>query len=305
MTRQVRPGWIQDPLFPAPPVPAGPRPMVASGGGSTSPVLYLGSHKPHWLWRPEAAWPLFVSHRTLGHYRKLRRATHRWALDSGGFTELAKYGRWVTRPREYVAAVARYQQDVGLLDWAAPQDWMREPAMIHGGMIGKVRAPGTGLSVSVHQHLTVLNYVELCGLWPEESDGRCPFIPVLQGWTIGDYDNCAGLYAAAGVNLAACPVVGLGSVCRRQNSVRIGTLVSWLAASGLRLHGFGVKTEGLGRYGEYLSSCDSLAWSYDARRNPPLPGHPHKSCANCLPYAAAWRRRLLDGEPPSALATAA
>ena len=94
-------------------------------------------------------------------------------------------------------------------------------------------------------------------------------------------------------------------MCRRQNSVRIGALMFWLAASGLRLHGFGVKTEGLGLYGEYLSSCDSLAWSYDARRNPPLPGHSHKSCANCLPYAAAWRRRLLDGEPPAALATAA
>ena len=96
------------------------------------------------------------------------------------------------------------------------------------------------------------------------------------------------------MDLAACPVVGLGSVCRRQNSVRIGLIASWLAADSLRLHGFGVKTEGLRLYGEHLASCDSLAWSYDARRNPPLPGHPHRSCANCLPYAAAWRQRLLD-----------
>lgn len=82
--------------------------------------------------------------------------------------------------------------------------------------------------------------------------------------------------------------VGLGSVCRRQNSLSIGIIASSLAAEGIKLHGFGVKTQGLELYGEHLASWDSLAWSYDARRNPPLPGHTHKSCANCLEWAAMW-----------------
>ena len=51
--------------------------------------------------------------------------------------------------------------------------------------------------------------------------------------------------------------------------------------------------------GHALASADSLAWSYDARRRPPLPGHTHKNCANCQPYALTWRTRVLNSLPPS------
>jgi hypothetical protein len=88
---------------------------------------------------------------------------------------------------------------------------MFEPVVIHGGVVRGKRFPGTHLAVGVHQHLRVLNYVTLINLWPEYSDGPCPFIPVLQGWTQGNY--CAELYAAAGVDLTRCEMVGLGSVC--------------------------------------------------------------------------------------------
>jgi hypothetical protein len=89
------------------------------------------------------------------------------------------------------------------------------------------------------------------------------------------------------------PLVGLGSVCRRQATSEIDRIITTLAGQGLRLHGFGVKTAGLGRYGWALESADSLAWSYAARREPPLPGHRHKNCANCLAYALAWRERVV------------
>jgi hypothetical protein len=36
-----------------------------------------------------------------------------------------------------------------------------------------------------------------------------------------------------------------------------------------------------------------MAWSYSARRNPPLPGHTHLNCANCIDYALDWRRDAL------------
>ena len=54
---------------------------------TASLMFYTGAHQPHWLWR--AGFPLFVSHRQLARKRTLRPALARWALDSGGFTELS------------------------------------------------------------------------------------------------------------------------------------------------------------------------------------------------------------------------
>lgn len=239
-------------------------------------TFYLGTHHPHWL---ERTWvPLFVSHRRLRERITLPRAVAGWALDSGGFTELSLYGRWETTPAEYSDAVRLYAHEVGSLEWAAPQDWMCEPVML----------AKTGLTIAAHQERTVANLLELRALAP-----RLPWVPVLQGWTLAEYHRCVELYDRAGVDLRAEPLVGLGSVCRRQATGEIGAIVSSLAALGLRLHGFGVKTAGLTRYAEHLVSADSMAWSLDARRSPALPGHRHKSCANCMVYAGDWRTRLL------------
>lgn len=142
------------------------------------------------------------------------------------------------------------------------------------------------VTVAEHQALTVQSYLTLCDLAPE-----VPWAPVLQGWTNGDYYNHVDQYAAAGVDLAALPVVGLGSVCRRQHLTRIGHLI--LMLDHLKLHGFGFKTQGLRKSHHHLASADSLAWSFDARKSPPLLGHTHKNCANCLEYALSWRTRLL------------
>ncbi len=125
----------------------------------------------------------------------------------------------------------------------------------------------TGLTVADHQRRTVANLLQLRALWPAEL-GPCPFVPVLQGWTAADYERCVELYDAAGVDLAGEPIVGLGSVCRRQHTGEIEQLVHVLARLGVALHGFGVKTSGLTRYGHLLTSADSLAWSYAGRRVP-------------------------------------
>ncbi|MGI5322061.1 DUF7221 family queuine tRNA-ribosyltransferase-like protein [Actinomadura nitritigenes] len=243
----------------------------------TAPLFYLGAHQPHWLWN--ADFPLFVSHRQLTRKARLRPAVCRWALDSGGFTELSLNGRWTTTPGQYAEAGARYAEDLGMPDFLSQQDWMCEPFMIEQ----------TGLSVREHQERTVANYLDLRTLAP-----TLPWLPVVQGWTLPDYLTCVQLYASAGVDLAALPRVGLGSVCRRQSTGEIGHIVAALAGLGLKLHGFGVKAGGLQRYGYQLASADSMAWSYNARRLPPLPGcRGHKNCANCLTYATGWRARLL------------
>lgn len=261
------------------------------------PWFMLGAPKPNWLWGKGITFSLFVSYRQLSKVVHLKPATCRWGLDSSGFTILAKEGRWTIEPARYVADVHRYQREIGNLAWAAPQDWMCEPAVIHGGRFAGMTFVGTHLSVTEHQHRTVANYLELTELWRSETgQATSPFIPVLQGWGSPDsYLRCVQMYQAAGVDLGAAPVVGVGSVCRLQHTAQIGLIVTVLAQLGLRLHGFGVKTLGLERYGHRLHSADSQAWSRTARNRPPLPGCTgHINCANCLTYATAWRSRLLQ-----------
>jgi hypothetical protein len=69
-------------------------------------IFYLGTHQVNWL--ASAGIPLFVSHRRLAPRRSLPLARERWALDSGGFTELSMHGRWTISPHDYVQAVTRY-----------------------------------------------------------------------------------------------------------------------------------------------------------------------------------------------------
>ena len=124
-------------------------------------TFYLGTHQPHWL--HHAGFPLFVSHRQLARrHGPLRPAACGWALDSGGFTELSLHGRWVTSAAAYAEAADRYSRQLGRLDFAAPQDWMCEPAII----------TRTGLTVREHQERTVASYLELRALAP-----HLPFIP--------------------------------------------------------------------------------------------------------------------------------
>lgn len=250
--------------------------------------FYLGAHMPHWL--ATAGVPLFVSHRRLAGRRSLPRATTDWALDSGGFSELSLFGEWRTTPEQYVDAVRRYDTETGRLSWAAPQDWMCEPVML----------ARTGLSVAEHQERTVLNYLRLQELWAGMTNVESPFIPVLQGWARDDYLRCWDLYHRHGVDLSNVFLVGLGSVCRRQATGELGDIVRAIRGldPGVPLHGFGVKTRGLQLYGPELESADSMAWSFEARREDPLPGCVgHKNCANCLTYALAWRDRVLSSRP--------
>jgi hypothetical protein len=225
--------------------------------------------------------PLFVSARRLAMRKKLPRAAGAWALDSGGFSELSLHGGWQTPSSQYVEEVRRWRDEIGQLEWASAQDWMCEPFMIQR----------TGLSVRRHQELTVSNFVDLM-----QRDPSLPWVPVLQGWATGEYLNHLEAYARAGFDLTKRPLVGIGSVCRRQNTFRAEHLVRELHSYGLRLHGFGFKTTGLPRVWDVLTSSDSLAWSYNARRHPPM--HEcegkHASCANCPRWAERWLGVVLD-----------
>ena len=259
--------------------------------------FYLGTHKPGWLAvQAFASVPLFVSRRSLAMLRRLPRAAGPWALDSGGFTELQLHGRWTLTAAVYAAEVRRFRDEIGGLAWAAPQDWMCEPIVLAGGSVGKLTFAGTGLSVEEHQRRTVENFLELKSVAPD-----LPFAPVLQGWNLGDYLRCIELYLRVGVDLRSEPLVGVGTVCRRQGTGEATRIMRTLAAEGLRLHGFGFKLQGLIASADDLASADSLAWSFHARRRAPLEGHDrpgpgrprgHMNCANCAEYALLWRASL-------------
>ncbi|MBW6432202.1 hypothetical protein KZ829_00380 [Actinoplanes hulinensis] len=251
----------------------------------------LGSHHPAWLGSAQV--PLFISDRRLRGYRRMPRAAMPWALDSGGFTELSTYGSWEQgpTPQQYIARVRRYYDEIGRLEWVAPQDWMCEPWIL----------AKTGLTVRQHQRLTVDNYCRLRDL-AVAADLPADLIKrVVQGWTPDEYLWCADAYDRAGVNLADGSLVGVGTVCRRQATDDAGRILANLHSIGVtRLHGFGFKVKGLQRFGALLASADSLAWSFTARRRPALADCTgHKNCANCPRYAYQWHeqhiRPLLEG----------
>lgn len=171
-------------------------------------------------------------------------------------------------------------------DFAAIQDWMCEPKML----------AATGLSIAEHQDRTTRSYLELRELAPD-----LPWMPVLQGWHKYDYFAHIDLYAAAGVDLTQLPIVGVGTICKRQASSQAARIIYALSLQRLRIHAFGVKSDGIRMYGDWISSADSMAWSFVARRRPVLmDGHVgHKNCANCLPWALEWHRtRIANDQSP-------
>lgn len=264
----------QLPLFPANDIE-----QLRDRGPAVPPPLtfFLGTHHASWLARTDV--PLFISRRALEQRRSLPRARGTWALDSAGFTELSLHGRWTLSANAYARLVERAATEIGGLAWAAIQDWMCEEAILKR----------TGRTVAQHQRATIDSWLTLKSIAP-----HLPWAPVLQGWTRGDYLDHLDAWARTGVDLTTLPVVGVGTVCRRQHTLRASLLLSELASLGLRLHAFGFKTAGLLSSHEWLVSSDSLAWSLNARRNPPHPDCDHVRCSNCLRFALDWRERLLD-----------
>lgn len=268
-------------------------------------TFYLGAHQPIWISEPRLSEiALFISRNRIASRKKPPPAGTRFALDSGGFTELQKYGRWSISTSEYVSLVEWLRAAYGeSLLWVAPQDWMCEPAVIAGGQMGPLRFVGTKLSVEEHQRRTVRNFVDLRNRLGDLV------VPVLQGWKLAEYWRCEEMYLDAGVDLASEPLVCVGSVCRRQSTKEAEAIVTSLASTGLRLHGFGFKRQGIVRCARALVSADSMSWSFAGRKRPNLehehiarsqiPGEKGKPgaaehCSNCLDYALDWYGEVLQ-----------
>lgn len=247
-------------------------------------IFYLGTHLPYWV-RDER----FVGHRLFLSIRTLRRSFPRgpalvdYAVDSGGFQELRLFGRWTVSPRAYLDELLSLRDGLGKFDWAAQQDWMCEPFI----------RQRTRKSVREHQRRTVDNYLALTAAEPD-----LPILPVLQGYHPDDYIDHFHQFRVAGIDLGRVPLVGVGSVCRRQGTAEAARIIETVASLGVRPHGFGFKSQGLRLCRFMLRSADSLAWSFAARYGPPLRGCRHGrrgtgNCANCPEYARLWGNRIV------------
>jgi len=235
-------------------------------------TFYLGTHMPNWLER--FPFPLFVSRRRLEKRKTLPRADVDWACDSGGFSELSMYGAWQITEREYCKQIKRYVDEIGRLAWAAPMDWMCEPFMLKQ----------TGLTTREHQKRSINNYLSLKQLAPD-----LPFIPVLQGWTVADYQRHVEMYDKYDVDLAT-QIVGVGSICRRQATADCTRILHTLYTSGVgQIHAFGIKTAGLRTCASFVRSGDSMSWSMAGRM---------QGKGNCPQFAMRWYVNVLQNVSP-------
>lgn len=90
-------------------------------------------------------------------------------------------------------------------------------------------------------------------------DPGLPVLPVVQGCLPYDYARCVALYSRHGVDLTREPLVGVGSVCRRQGATEAEQAIDTLRDLDIRrLHTYGVKTLGLRRLASRIDSSDSI-----------------------------------------------
>jgi hypothetical protein len=178
----------------------------------------------------------------------------RWIMDSGAFVEVTTHGSFRHDEREYVDQITRWSR-CGELLAAVSQDYMCEaPAL-----------KKTGLTVREHQDLTVERYRNIRSL----NKSGVYIMPVLQGRTAHDYVQHIKSY---GRLIKHGSWVGVGSVCKRNGKPTevLSILQSILhVRPDLQLHGFGLKLTAIADPGvrHLLSTADSNAWSFHARKN--------------------------------------
>jgi hypothetical protein len=200
-------------------------------------------------------------------------------LDSGGFTELSKYGRYKVSLDEYVGVIQRLDP-VG----AFCQDWMCEEKVMRK----------TGSNIRVHQWNTLGGFLEL-----EQKVGD-KALPVLQGYKRDDYLRHLEDYVRAGVGFER--LFGLGSVCRRSKTSIPESIICSLreACPEIKLHGFGLKITAFKRplVINNLHSADSMAWSLNRRlksgkiERGTLIG---KNGKKSWEIALEWREKVMEG----------
>ncbi len=238
-------------------------------GSITRPYFYVGLHIPARAGEFERS---MISVNKIEN-RRSDFEPQRWILDSGAFTRIAA-GRTHMAVMDYARQVNRWAR-CGNLEAAVAQDFMCEPFIL----------AITGSTVAEHQRLTIERYRLL-----RTFVGSTYIMPVLQGYSADEYRQHVLDY---GELLCEGAWVGVGSVCKRNaRPGEVETILRGIAHErpDLRLHGFGLKRTALKSdiVNRLLHSCDSMAWSFHARRqgrdaNDPREAHAYVEALGRLP----------------------
>ena len=174
-----------------------------------------------------------------------RKAGLRW-LDSGGFTMMDRYGDYPFSVVNYANLVARLRPN-----YYAVMDYPCEPEITR--LLGL-------MSNQQRIQATVNNALELAE-W-ESQLLPAQMVPVIQGYTLEEYQYCIELYQQAGL---IRDYMAVGSMCRRISTPELNRLIVGVyhAAQRVgvkRLHFFGLKlSSDLVPLERYIWSRDSAA----------------------------------------------
>jgi len=232
------------------------------------------------IFDPSTAWPFERCMISVNAVRDRKRdfRVNEWMLDSAAFTEITTHGGYRHGVEEYAEHINRWKS-VGKMVSASTQDYMCEPFVLEI----------TGKTVSEHQELTIDRYSKLRSIVDDVY-----ILPVLQGYDVSDYARHTEQY---GKLLDHGAWVGVGSVCKRNaNPDTVEDILRAILSvrPDLKLHGFGLKIESLKNPAvkDMLYSSDSMAWSFQARRE----GNDGNDPRNALSYCARVQNILQENQ---------
>ena len=190
-------------------------------------------------------WPLKYVPRVMLSFNFVRTLKKAWdidipfMLDSGAYSVVLKYGRYLWEPKDYLDSIEKWQPDVA---WT--MDYPCEPSARKMG----------GYDVLAAQEMTNENTRKMIDYGVSS---------VVQGWEIRDYLINLDKIKDDGLMTER---LGIGSVCRRGQTDQIVNIIRAIHRNvprWVKLHGFGIKTSILKTEARYLLySADSTAWAY-------------------------------------------
>lgn len=208
-----------------------------------------------------------------------------FALDSAGFTAIRGWQRHGAQSGMLGVYPWSLQQYIELASelrpaWFAQPDLACEPELASSDdeRLRRIEATAMLLEACLRQIYEWQNALARTCNARTVANMLFPPVPVLQGWTPGDYLRSLELMQAVWRRwepwLAPPALIGIGSVCRRHLHDRRHGLLAVLGAlegqlpTASRLHLFGVKGDALPhlRLRHWIASADSMAYDDGARR---------------------------------------
>lgn len=193
-----------------------------------------------------------------------------WMLDSGGFRQVIKYGKYRHTHEKYLSQI----------EMLKPKYFFNMDYMCESFALEK-----TGLSIKEHIEKTIDNHITILDKL-NDYNIKSQFLGVIQGFEVDDYIYCIDRMKEQDI---IQNYMGVGSVCRRNAEREIYEVLNAIhnEIPDTKLHAFGVKgTIFDAPYGsrvvELLHSCDSMAWSMANWHGPDLRGKKR------IPFLVNW-----------------